>query len=404
MIFKNARIFRFTKPIQVSAERLDEVLQGDAFKPCGPQETSRQGWVPPMGKLSEQLVHAANGYLLICLQRQEKLLPSSVVNDYVNEKVDAIEHDQSRKVRRKERNEIKEQVTLELLPQAFCRNRNTYGYLDLSAGFLVVDASSAKVAEEFASALRKTLGSLPVRPVTLEQSPAFTFTGWVNETLDLPAKIVLGEDCWMADPSQDGGKIIARGLDLASDEVRSHLDAGMQATKLTLTWDDSVSFCLDEDLAITRVRFGDELLEKLDEVDVADAAARFDSAFCLMTLELSRLIPGLIDAMGGEDRTAIIEGEASDMLANAATPVEGEKQQRLPAGDTEAPDYEDALYHEAVSFVVSERRVSISGVQRRFKIGYNRAANIVEAMEKNGVVSGADHHGQRTILIAAEVA
>jgi len=110
MIFKNARIFRFTKPVQVTPERLDEALQGDAFQPCGPQDTSRQGWVAPLGKLSEQLVHAANGYMLICLQRQEKLLPSSVINDYVSERVDAIEHEQSRKVRRKEITEIKEQV------------------------------------------------------------------------------------------------------------------------------------------------------------------------------------------------------------------------------------------------------------------------------------------------------
>jgi S-DNA-T family DNA segregation ATPase FtsK/SpoIIIE len=67
------------------------------------------------------------------------------------------------------------------------------------------------------------------------------------------------------------------------------------------------------------------------------------------------------------------------------------------AGD--AKDAEsDALYDEAVEFVVNGRRVSISSVQRRFKIGYNRAARIVEAMEAAGVVSTAGSNGNREVL------
>jgi len=67
------------------------------------------------------------------------------------------------------------------------------------------------------------------------------------------------------------------------------------------------------------------------------------------------------------------------------------------AGD--ASDAEsDALYDDAVEFVVQGRRVSISSIQRRFKIGYNRAARIVEAMEAAGVVSTAGSNGNREVL------
>ena len=58
----------------------------------------------------------------------------------------------------------------------------------------------------------------------------------------------------------------------------------------------------------------------------------------------------------------------------------------------------DALYDEAVAFVTEGRRVSISSVQRKFKIGYNRAANLVDAMEASGVVSAAGHNGAREVL------
>jgi len=103
MWFRNARIFRFTKPFEMTAEALEEQLQADAFKPCGPQETARQGWVPPMGKHSDMLVHSAGGCYLIALRKEEKLLPSSVVKELVDEKAEAIEIEQGRKVARKKK-------------------------------------------------------------------------------------------------------------------------------------------------------------------------------------------------------------------------------------------------------------------------------------------------------------
>lgn len=307
MWFRNARVFRFTKPFDISAEELEEKLQADVFKPCGPQETSRQGWVPPLGKHGEQLVHSANGYHLIALRKEEKILPGPVVKEAVEEKAEAIEFEQGRKVRRKEKDEIKEQVMLEMLPQAFSKNRRSFAYLAPQDGVLVVDAGSAKQAEDLASTLRKSLGSLPVRPPAVEQAPAFTFTGWLNESIDLPGKVVLGTECELKDPSEDGGVVRCKGLDLKADEIRNHLDAGMQVTKLSLTWDDNVSFVLDEELGIRRLKFGETLQDQLDDVDVDDHAAKFDAAFTLMTLELSRLIPGLLEALGGEDRSAIVE-------------------------------------------------------------------------------------------------
>jgi len=66
-------------------------------------------------------------------------------------------------------------------------------------------------------------------------------------------------------------------------------------------------------------------------------------------------------------------------------------------GDSEDAE-QDLLYDEAVEFVVQGRRVSISSVQRRFKIGYNRAARIVEAMESAGVVSSMGSNGNREVL------
>ena len=69
-----------------------------------------------------------------------------------------------------------------------------------------------------------------------------------------------------------------------------------------------------------------------------------------------------------------------------------------PTSDAEDDLEEDELYPEALAFTRANNRVSISSIQRRFKIGYNRAARIIELMEKNGMVSEMDTNGRRTLL------
>ena len=71
-------------------------------------------------------------------------------------------------------------------------------------------------------------------------------------------------------------------------------------------------------------------------------------------------------------------------------------QMNMPAGKSD-----DDMYDKAVYIVTTTRNASISWVQRQLRIGYNRAARLVEEMEKQGVVSGPDHTNKREVLVAA---
>ena len=68
------------------------------------------------------------------------------------------------------------------------------------------------------------------------------------------------------------------------------------------------------------------------------------------------------------------------------------------AGGMDSDEELDPLFDQAVSFVIDKRRASISGVQRQFRIGYNRAARIIEQMEAQGIVSAPGHNGNREVL------
>ncbi|MDC0922938.1 DNA translocase FtsK, partial [Gammaproteobacteria bacterium] len=66
---------------------------------------------------------------------------------------------------------------------------------------------------------------------------------------------------------------------------------------------------------------------------------------------------------------------------------------------SESSDEDDEIYDEAVNFVIESRRASISAVQRKFRIGYNRAARLIEAMEIAGLVSEMSSNGSREVLV-----
>jgi S-DNA-T family DNA segregation ATPase FtsK/SpoIIIE len=83
-----------------------------------------------------------------------------------------------------------------------------------------------------------------------------------------------------------------------------------------------------------------------------------------------------------------------EILQEPAEPIPGLSAE---ASGVDTED-QDPLFDEAVQIVTESRRGSISGVQRRLKIGYNRAARLVEEMERIGIVSAADERGNREVL------
>jgi recombination associated protein RdgC len=124
-------------------------------------------------------------------------------------------------------------------------------------------------------------------------------TRWLETTT--PPSFELGDECELKEPVDKGGVMRGRRMDLASAEVKSHLDAGMQVAKLAVEWQERISCVLCDDLGIRRLRFLDLIMEEAADVDTEDAAARFDADFALMGMELARFIPAVVEAYGGLD-------------------------------------------------------------------------------------------------------
>ena len=162
MWFKNLRLFCLTQEFNLSVEELEAQLIENAFIPCTSYEKSCMGWVSPLSNaafLSEgednkpMLTHVVGDYIMLCAQKQDRLLPATVVREATDEKVGEIEHRQARKIYRKERREIQDDVFSSLLPRAFTRSARIHAYIAVKEKLLVVDAATAPKAEEFLNKL-----------------------------------------------------------------------------------------------------------------------------------------------------------------------------------------------------------------------------------------------------------
>jgi S-DNA-T family DNA segregation ATPase FtsK/SpoIIIE len=90
-----------------------------------------------------------------------------------------------------------------------------------------------------------------------------------------------------------------------------------------------------------------------------------------------------------------------EVLSGPKGAIPGLPAEEGEGGEGEADSEQDVLYDEAVKIVITERKPSISYVQRRLKIGYNRAARLIEAMEAAGLVGPLQANGGREILVPA---
>jgi len=295
MWFRNIQFYRFEQPFSMTAKALHAALEGRKARACGQMELACEGWAKPLGLEGQMLVHESDGRLMICLRREDKALPASLVREKVEEKSFEIEGMEGRPVGRKERSDIKEQVMQELLPRALVKASHTYAYIDVKNSWLIVNAAASKKAEELIMLLRKTLGTLNVVLPQTDVSPESAMTQWLMDDASMPQGFDVEDECELRSVGEVTSTVRCRYVDVASKEVRAHVATGKRVHKLAMNWQGKLSFVLHDDLSIRRIRYDSELIEQADVGD--DQMAQFDADFAIMGAELSGLIPALLSAL-----------------------------------------------------------------------------------------------------------
>lgn len=294
MWFRNLQIYRLPKNWADTPDLIEQQLSTLPLQPCAASALQSLGWVAP--RPNGPLVHAVNRQWLLALGVEQKLLPASVVKQFADDRAKDIEEAEGRKVGRKEMRELREAMSIELMPRAFIRRRSTFGWIDPINGWLVIDAASPAKAEEFLEHLRKSVDSLPARLVQVAQSPSAAMTGWVAAG-EAPTSFTLDQDLELR--SAENATVRYAKHPLEGEEIRQHIATGKVVTRLAMTWGDRISFVLNENLQIKRLSFLDILKDEADG-QAENEDERFDIDFTLMSGEVARLLDDLLAALGGE--------------------------------------------------------------------------------------------------------
>ena len=273
-------------------QQVEDGLDALRFVPCGAHEEKSVGWVEPRGEAHGPLVEVVSGQLILKLKLESKVVPGAVVTRKAKERAAQIEATTGRKPGKKETREIKDDIRLSLMPMAFSKEATVWVWIDPQARWLVLDAGSQAKADEVVTHLVKSLDGLNLNLINTQVSPIAAMADWLL-TQEPPASFSVDRDCELkaADESKAVVRYARHALD--TDEVKQHVKDGKLPTRLAMTWAGRVSFMLTEGMQLKKLDFLDVVLD-----DVSDKG--FDTDAAIATGELRKLLPDLLDALGGE--------------------------------------------------------------------------------------------------------
>ncbi|GAB3484422.1 recombination-associated protein RdgC [Marinomonas epiphytica] len=287
MWFTNAQIFQLKDTESLDTNLLVDSLAKYPLKECGSQDEFSFGWLPLI-RNSEQWSLINNRCILLRAGKEEKVLPSAVVREELESKIAEIELVEGRKVGRKEKSDLKDELVFTLRPKAFSKRTDIWAYLDLEAKIMVLNSTNASMTEALFKHLQTTLGSFQMTPLQAQVSPGALMTEWLVNN-EVPASLETGDECEIQDGSEDKAKIRFKSLEPLSEDVTRHLADGMTVKNLALRWADKISFVLHEDLTLRKIKFDDTLKDSAFNDSQGGGLSDMDANFALMSLTLREL-------------------------------------------------------------------------------------------------------------------
>lgn len=296
MWFKQVSFYSLSKDKLPDLETLSAKLEDAAFAPPQGLDWFGEGFAPPQS-FSPELVFPADFTWSVSLRKSEKVLPAGVIREMLDERVAEIQEAESRTVGRKEKQELKEQITDDLLPRAFTRSGRTQAVCDCKNGFLIVNSASPNKAENLLAKLREALGGLEAKLPNTKHSPSSLMTEWLLQGA-CGGGFELDDMCELKGAGDAAATVRVSKQDLTAEEVVQHVKNGKTATQLGLVWREQIAFVLTQDFTLKRIQYLDVLQEEA-ESHGDDAPGLAFASQVIMAEGLSQMLNELAACLGG---------------------------------------------------------------------------------------------------------
>lgn len=291
MLFKQAQIFTLNKSLPSQLSSLLPKMQPLMFKNCPPSFASSYGFITPTKENEAPLVYSMDHYLLFAIQFEEKILPSSVVKKELDQKVAELQKKEDRKIYAKEKKNLRDEITMSLLPKAFTQLSQVYACLDTKNNWLILNTLQAERTKSTLSVFKKCFEADAI-PLKLKKIP-YILTQWIK-TNQWPDHIDILDQYFLQDPNQVKRYIRSQSQDIFSSPIQTLVESGLEVKQLLLCWQNALRFILTENLHLKNLRYEDQLANDVDEAASESALDRFNTDFLILMRTLEPLFSALI--------------------------------------------------------------------------------------------------------------
>lgn len=301
-MFKNLTLYRMAAGWTPGMLEIETALQAARFVECGATQELSFGWVPPRGDENGLLVESVAGQRILKLLVETKTVPASAVLKHAKAAAAHIEQTTGRKPGRKEMKALREDAQLALLPQAFPKQSAALVWIDHDSNLLAIDAGSQSDVDLAVTALVRAFDGLALTMLQTNTTPLAAMTQWLADAETVPEGFTVGCETELKAADESRAAVRFKNHHLDTDEVKKHITEGKLPTRLALEWEGRVAFTLTEGLQLKGITYLDGVFD--DQPDDTDG---FDTDVTIATGELRKLIPDLVEALGGE----LVEGGAA---------------------------------------------------------------------------------------------
>jgi len=368
---KNIHVFSAKLPTLSTLKINLSDMEGLLFEPLTDSQWSNLGFNPV-----QQLVDLKNGYRIDFIY-SGKELPKPQIIEETQVRVESLGYEASKK----EISEIHESVCAEFCARVIPKTIKFSAYYHAKKETLIFDCKES-FSQLALSLLLKAIGSIETKTLHCSGISNSLTTNILTCLLEpegsrelVFAGFSAGNLLVMKNEHKD---VVRFKGDYPLDQIQELIESGYSISEINLS-KDGVSFTLNDKFKIkgikTTFECDDDNFEDKEEYDRH-----------VQSVELELMVAHCECLRNQFDK----QNDDSDIDNQKEEKKEEQKELNLD---------QDTLYDEAVAFVKETRRVSVSGIQRKFRIGYNRSARLVEQLEENNIVSVAGHNGAREVLV-----
>lgn len=375
-LIKNALIYRASLP---DAATLAEHLAEKPFIPVPESHAFSSGFV--LHPTTDKLVSPFPVGFAFRLRRDFKPVSNSAVRLAVNEAAAAKKAETGRDLSKEEVDTLHTEIFGEALKTTLPERAEVDAFYHIESRTLLLATTNKDVANALLFQLVEACGAVETSTIHVSNVKGGLTTRltqyFVNDDREAFTGFSLGDSVVMKG-ERGRASFDLDNLDNARRGVVEALDGLMQAERLELCHADAVTFKLTKDFQLRGIFFHAD--ENEDEPDFDTLAELWEHTAGVHVLLLAAVVQSLCDLFGYQEKPV----PAVNTAEHAAEP-----------GNEDAAD---PLFQDGVAFVRESKRATVSAVQRKLKIGYNRAARMVEEMERQGIVTPMAPDGSRSVI------